>query len=170
MSANVAVRVAEGMTDDTWEAVVLEAYERHMRHLWEYARRLGLDFGQAEEAAQEAFARLLGLPRQRRPDSLEGWLFRTTRNVAMDQHRRLQRGTVRQVTTVSPSVADEAERAATWDAVDRLPTRQREAVYLRYRADLDYRTIASVLGISESGARANVFKAIEALRKARTDD
>ena len=35
--------------------------------------------------------------------------------------------------------------------------RQRQAVYLRYRADLDYPSIATILGISESGARANVL-------------
>jgi RNA polymerase sigma factor (sigma-70 family) len=52
-----------------------------------------------------------------------------------------------------------------WTAVDRLPQRQRAVVYLRYRADFDFATIARILSISQVGARANAFRAIARLRR-----
>jgi RNA polymerase sigma-70 factor (ECF subfamily) len=154
------------VNDDAWERAVAETYHRRMRHLWEYGRRLGLDYGQAEDVAQEAFARLLGLPGERRPDRIEPWLFRTLRNLSVDEHRQAKRSKVRLIAgqTVATTTPDPSERLTLWDAVDRLPLRQRETVYLRYRVDLDYSTIASIIGTSESGARANVFRAMETLR------
>jgi DNA-directed RNA polymerase specialized sigma24 family protein len=59
---------------------------------------------------------------------------------------------------------------ALWQEVDRLPEKQRAAVYLRYRADLDFAGVAFVLGITESGARANVFRALARLRERMIDD
>ena len=50
-----------------------------------------------------------------------------------------------------------------WNAVDTLPARQRAAIYLRYRADLDYATIADVLAVSESAARSYVTKGLKRL-------
>nr|MBA2632899.1 sigma-70 family RNA polymerase sigma factor [Chloroflexota bacterium] len=134
----------------------------------EYGHRLGLDLTQSEDVAQEAFARLLRLRLGQRPDHPPGWLFRVVRNLAVDSHRRQRRVVVRDIGPASSeaSTPDASERVWVWDAVDRLPERQREAVYLRYRAGLDYATIATILGITESGARANAFKGIEALREA----
>jgi DNA-directed RNA polymerase specialized sigma24 family protein len=46
-----------------------------------------------------------------------------------------------------------------------LPERQRIALFLRYPADLDYRTIGNVLGAKDAGARASVHAAHGALRR-----
>jgi len=46
-----------------------------------------------------------------------------------------------------------------------LPLRQRQVVYLRYRADLAYEEIAHVLGITPSAARAHGTHAMAALRR-----
>jgi RNA polymerase sigma factor (sigma-70 family) len=64
-----------------------------------------------------------------------------------------------------PGSEERMQRIAVWAAVDRLPTRQRAAIYLRYRADLDFSTIAHILGISESGARGDCFRALVSLRE-----
>ena len=45
-----------------------------------------------------------------------------------------------------------------------LPTKQREAVQLRYLAGLDYAEIASAIGCSEESARANVSQAMKKLK------
>jgi RNA polymerase sigma-70 factor (ECF subfamily) len=157
------------LSDDAWGRKVGQAYGRHSRQLWEYARRLGHDHEQAEDVAQEAFARLLGLLEEHRPANLAAWLYRAVHNIAIDQHRRANRQDVREIRAVdSPAgvaAADAYARLALWDLVDRLPQRQREAVFLKYRAGLDYATIASILGIGEAGARGNVFRAMETLRK-----
>jgi RNA polymerase sigma factor (sigma-70 family) len=46
-----------------------------------------------------------------------------------------------------------------------LPSRQREALFLRYYADLDYRTVAEVLGIEVGTVSATLNAAHQALRR-----
>ena len=46
-----------------------------------------------------------------------------------------------------------------------LPERQRQALFLRYYADLDYRSIATVLGIKPGTVAASLHGAHEALRR-----
>jgi RNA polymerase sigma-70 factor (ECF subfamily) len=163
-------RPVVAQSDAAWERTVVAAYERHAKILWEYGRRLGRDHASAEDAMQDAFARLIHLPLSRRPTNLGAWLFRTVHNIAVDEHRRTRRigtGPVAPIPDRSADLdAEAAQRLALWDAVDRLPQRQREVIFLRYRADLDFATIASILGLSESGARANAFRAIRSLRQA----
>ena len=52
-----------------------------------------------------------------------------------------------------------------WAAVDRLPPRQRAVLYLRYRADLSYDRIGSVMGITANGARNDASAATATLRR-----
>ena len=56
------------------------------------------------------------------------------------------------------------ELLAVWSEVDRLPDRQRQILYLRYRADLSFEDIGSVLAIDASSARASASRGIAALR------
>ena len=55
-----------------------------------------------------------------------------------------------------------------WAEVDRLSTRQRQVVYLRYQADLAFNDIGAVLGISAGAARSHATLALAALRQALT--
>ena len=147
-------------------------YGLRARQLWSFGRRLGLDAGQADDAVHEAFARLVGLPDPRWPLQPDAWLFRVVHNLAMDAHRREHlasfRGDVVDLTARDddgPGSEERMQRIAVWSAVDTLPTRQRAAIYLRYRADLHFAAIAQILGISESGARGDCFRAIASLRE-----
>ena len=58
-----------------------------------------------------------------------------------------------------------SDRLAVWAEVDRLPERQRQVLYLRYRADLPFEDIGEVLGISASAARSHATQAMAALRR-----
>jgi RNA polymerase sigma factor (sigma-70 family) len=60
---------------------------------------------------------------------------------------------------------DLEDRIAVWAEVDRLPERQRHVLYLRYRADLPFEDIASVLAISASAARSHAAQAMGTLRR-----
>ena len=142
---------------------VAATYQRRARQLWSYGRRLGLDPETAEETMQEAFARAAALP----PGSvneLDAWLFRVVHNLAVDAHRRASRlDSIREIAPASGDV-DADERLSLWQEVDRLPERQRAVIYLRYRADLEFAAIATIMGITEGGARANGARALERLR------
>jgi RNA polymerase sigma factor (sigma-70 family) len=136
--------------------------------LFGFVRRLGLTDEQADDAVQEVFARLLA--EQRRGiliASPRSWAYQAIYRLAMDQHR-LRRKIRALVGAIGRNrVADrhdDADRIAVWSEVDRLPPRQRQIVYLRYRGDLAYEEIAGVLGISASAARSHATQAMATLR------
>ena len=151
--------------------LVLDLRERHGRSLHGFARRLGLGDEAAEDAAQEALLRLFrALAEHQAIEDPRRWLFHTLYRIAVDDHRLRRRlASLRERLTLSapPIVADEpdhAGRISIWAAVDRLPARQRQVLYLRYRADLAFEDIATVLGITPAGARHTAAKAIDRLR------
>lgn len=59
---------------------------------------------------------------------------------------------------------DDDDRITVWTEVDRLPRRQRQIVYLRYRADLEYEEIGRVLSITSSAARSHATQEMATLR------
>ena len=137
--------------------------------LWGLARHLGLSPEEADDAVQETLLRLWGALRDgaaiERPDA---WAFRSLYRLAMDRHRwqrRVQRLTER-LGSQPPrrSGLDHADRMVIWEAVETLPERQRLAVYLRYRADLPYEEIGTILGIAAPSARSHVSRALDTLR------
>jgi RNA polymerase sigma factor (sigma-70 family) len=136
--------------------------------LFGFVRRLGLTDEQADDAVQEVFTRLLAEHRRgvviANP---RAWTYRSIYRLAMDQHRIRTRlravvGTLgHRSQRRSP---DDTDRIAVWSEVDRLPLRQRQVVYLRYRSDLEYQEIGQVLGITSSAARSHAAQATATLR------
>ena len=61
-------------------------------------------------------------------------------------------------------------RLDVWDAVRRLPRRQREAVALRYLLDLSEAQVAAVMGVAVGTASATLATARRALAAALDDD
>jgi RNA polymerase sigma-70 factor (ECF subfamily) len=137
--------------------------------LFGFVRRLGLSDEQADDAVQEVFTRLLAEHRSgiviANP---RAWAYRSIYRLAMDQHRiRTRLRTVVGVLGLRSQrrVIDDTDRIAVWGEVDRLPLRQRQVVYLRYRSDLEYEEIGQALGITSSAARSHAAQAMGTLRK-----
>jgi RNA polymerase sigma-70 factor (ECF subfamily) len=138
--------------------------------LYDFARHQGLTDEQAADAVQEALLRLWrelrrGVTIERPP----AWMFRTVYHVAMGQHRwrrqlslLLPRLAPRRTDYAGPEASD---RLTVWAAVDGLPARQRQALYLHYAADLPFEEVAGVLGISASAARTHASRGMATLRK-----
>jgi RNA polymerase sigma factor (sigma-70 family) len=85
----------------------------------------------------------------------------------MDRHRLRRRWEgflARQTPGRLDSVDRRDELLTIWSEVDRLPARQRQVLYLRYRADLTFEDIASILGIDASSARGNASRGMATLR------
>src|SRR6476659_3489740 len=148
--------------------IVEDVHGRHGQQLWGFVRRLGLDDETAGDVVQEALFRLWqACAAGKGVEHPVAWAFRTAYRLAMDRHR-LQRHwqslAVRQPrpTADRPGALDEL--LAVWAEVDRLPERQRQVLYLRYRADLTFEDIGQVLGIDASAARSNASRGIATLR------
>ncbi len=142
--------------------------------LFGFVRRLGLNDAQADDAVQEVLARLWRELVKGAPiDRSREWAFRTIYRIAMDEHRFQRRiATVRALLSGGqpmPGTAEVDQRVSIWTEVDRLPKRQREVLYLRYRADMAFDEVAVVLGISSSAARSHATQAFATMRRHLAD-
>lgn len=145
----------------------LEAlYRQRYRHLLRVAIAIVGDEAGGHDAVQEGFARALREQRSFRGDGpVEAWVWRTVVNAALAARRRqVARHDIPEAVGVTRGngQADESGVRA-WVAA--LPERQRLAVYLRYYADLDYRSIAEVLGVEVGTVSATLSSAHQALRR-----
>ena len=151
------------------ERLLIELEEREGQALFGFVRRLGLSDSEANDAVQEAFLRLWRqLDAGRTIYNPKGWAYRTAYRLAMDEHRLRRRvtalaGRLAPLRDSSPISVD--DRIAVWTEVDRLPPRQREVLYLRYRSDLPFDEISEILGISSSAARSHATQAMATLRE-----
>lgn len=159
---------------DVDRATVVDLHQRRGGELFGFARHLGLTDEEAHDAAQEALLRLWnamdGGKQIGQPDA---WTFRTLYRICMDQHRWRRRvlALAERLTPRSPlSRPDQTDLIAVWTAVERLPQRQRLAIYLRYRADLPFEEIGAILGIAPVSARSHVSRALETLRANLSDE
>jgi RNA polymerase sigma factor (sigma-70 family) len=129
--------------------------------------RVGAD--RAEDCVQDTLlAALRAYPGLRDPDAVRPWLFAIAARTAIDLHRARARAP-RPAEDIEALAGGEEPRyrdAALWRRVRALPDKQREAVALRYLADLTHAEIADVMRTSEPAARRNVF---EGLRRLRAD-
>lgn len=121
------------------------------------------------DAVQEGFAGALRHRRTFRGDGpLEAWVWRAVVNAA---HReRTKHAPVLPLPGDEWSVSGEpSDQSAVRPWVASLPERQRLAVFLRYYADLDYKTIAAVLDVEVGTVSATLSQAHAVLRRSLSE-
>ena len=160
------VRLTQVDMDAAFEAI----YARHFRDVYRYALGLTLSHAEAGDVTAETFERALRAWRSpaELPLAPAPWLLLTARRIAIDRWRRLScfvglRQRVREAETTAGE-----HRAEFWmwfDALaEVLSDRQREVLLLRYQRDLTDADIAMIMGLSQSGVRSLVARALAALR------
>jgi RNA polymerase sigma factor (sigma-70 family) len=143
-------------------------YRRHYLDVFRYVFVLSRSKDEAEDVSAEAFARALRSWSTNRPPPGKElpWLLLTARRVFTDRWRRTRR-LARDLVARAGS-DDPHARTEFWlwfDSLSRvLSPRQREVLLLRYRRDLSDEDIALVMGLSASGVRSLVARALDALR------
>lgn len=140
-------------------------YRRRAGDFFRFAyARLG-DQALAQDAVQEGFARALrSRATFRGQGDLEAWIARCVINAAADA--RSSAGDV--AVADPPAAVDDAPDRADFgeevrEAIRRLPPRQRDALFLRFYLDLDYRAIARALEIEVGTVSATLSVARSAL-------
>jgi RNA polymerase sigma-70 factor (sigma-E family) len=127
------------------------------------ARRITGDRSTAEDVAVEALAR--AHVRWHRVAPLpwrEAWVLRVAAREAL---RHLPRKAAPAPAALTPDASDlVALRMALVAALSRLPSRQREAIALRYLCDLSEADVAQALGISAGSVKAHLHRGITTLR------
>ena len=146
-------------------------YTAHGARLYRYAVMLLADRSAAEDAVQDAFVQLAGALR-RAPDARVtfGYLAVTLRNACYSALRRRRVARLRaprDEPLIEPAAPDanEEERMLIDDALKRLPTEQREVVYLKVFEGMTFQEIADRCEISINTAGSRYRYAIEALRR-----
>jgi RNA polymerase sigma-70 factor (ECF subfamily) len=118
----------------------------------------------AEESVAEAFARAT-----ERWDELRdpvAWLYRVAFNVATDELRREGRGRHERTQDVPPPT----EPGELFDAMRRLPPRQRAAMVLFYVNDLPVAEVATRMGVTRPTVRVHLTQGRRRLRELLGDD
>ena len=131
------------------------AYPRLVRTL---AVTVGLS--EAEDVAAETFSRAFAAWSRNQLRSRDNWVF----TVALNEVRRRGRWARRQQDFLAGIRAQRPDQVSEsdldlWRAVARLPRRSREAIVLRYVADLTEPDIADVMGISTGTVSATLHQA-----------
>jgi RNA polymerase sigma-70 factor (ECF subfamily) len=169
--------VGIALDTDSLEWIVLDLERRHGQALFGFVRRLGLSDAQAADSVQEVLLRLWAeLVAGRSIEQPKAWAFRAIYRLAMDQHRLQRRiAAIAERLGRSDEARDDAargagDRVAVWAEVARLPERQRHVLYLRYRGDLTFEQIGSVMGITASAARSHATQATATLRRRLGDE
>ena len=127
------------------------------------------DEAAGRDAVQDAFVQAVRKRASFKFDApLEAWVWRIVINEALALRRRRasELEWESESATTAPSTNHVPEQDATVRAwVASLPERQRLAVFLRYFADLDYRSIATALEVEVGTVSATLATAHSALRR-----
>lgn len=137
-------------------------YAREFLPMVGLAASVSGDASIAEDLAQEAFhrasdrwAKISGY------DKPGTWVRRVVINLSLNRKRRLAReaaALLRLQPAITATLPAESDPEV-WNAVAKLPGKQRAAVALFYQEDRSAAEIAEILGCTESTARAHLFKA-----------
>jgi RNA polymerase sigma-70 factor (ECF subfamily) len=160
---------------DAGEAV-RQAYQVYYRRLVGQVFGLIGELAEAEDAVQEAFARVLAAPRSfLDADEPERWLRVAALNVARTRYRRrwvfdrlVRSGRVEITREAAPGLS--ADRVALLAALRRLAPPTREAVVLHHLADLPVAEVAATLGVPEGTVKARLARGRAALAGILADD
>lgn len=154
---------ARGATPAELEGLYRSRFEDFVR----VATAICRDGDAARDAVQSAFVAAVKNRRSFRGNgTIDAWVWQ----IVVNEARRATRGrdteplgTEDGAPAANGSVGDDASGVRRWIAA--LPPRQREAVFLRYFADLDYRTIARLLELEPGTVSATLSAAHDTLRK-----
>lgn len=163
--AELVARVRDGERDAFGELV-----QRHQQLIHRHAAGMGIDQDSCEDLVQDAFVRAWSrLDECRDPAHFRAWLFRIARNMCLDHLKNVRRATVRIGAVSDAELVDGAASNpdighALRQALDALPTSQREAFLLKHDAGYTYDEIADLTDSSPSAVKMRVHRAREALR------
>ncbi len=144
-------------------------YQRYYATMVWLAYSILLDRNLAEDAAQQAFVKACEkLADLKRVDRFGAWLTQICRNEAYHLIRQRRRSMPQQACesmAATESVADGRDLGMVKEAIDQLAPMYREIVVLHYYNQMDYRQIATTLGIAGHTVRGRLCRARKQIKR-----
>ena len=149
-------------------------YDSAFHILYRVAYRITNNEETAEDLCQESFFRLyeknMVFPN---PEEAKYWLIRVVKNAALNHAKRKERERkayqrafredTRQEETGEGLLVKKETMGEIQEALNKLPENLRMALVLKEYADMNYKEIGRVLGISEGNVKVRVFRARDRL-------
>lgn len=152
--------------DEEYAEFVGDRWHRFVRS----AVLLGCSQAEAEDLAQTALMRCyVAWSKVRRADDPDAYAYRILLNCFRDSRRRMWKGERPTEELPEQATADSTESIAVADSVDRalarLSTTAREAVVLRYYAQLGEREMAQAMGVAQGTIKSRLSRALSELSR-----
>ncbi len=154
--------------------------ERHRRQVYQLCYRFVGNHEDASDLSQDVFIRAYrGLRNFKGQSSLATWLYRIGVNVCLNRVsvKSPKSEPIEQEQHVDSRVESPTERLMRDEratqvraAVARLPKKQRTALVLRMYQELSHQEIATMVGSTVGAVKANVFHALQNLKKLLPED
>lgn len=156
------------------DTLFLDTLQRYERPLIRYAHGYTGDLEEARDIVQDVFVKLSQCLHTLDHERLAPWLFTVCRNRALDHQRKHRRLVVMETETLDlemsadPSPHEEMDRSETSTTlrqlIETLPSRQQEAVRLKFIAGLDYQQISAAMKTSIGNVGYLIHHGVAALR------
>lgn len=158
-------------------------YQKHIDPLLSYGNKLSSDKEVVHDALQEVFIDLY-LKREKQGvkiGNLKSYLFVALRHNLIKKNTQNKKYSMQKLETIqedSPFCIEygfqeeiinleisEEIKSELAKAVNGLPAKQKEIIYLKFQEELEYKEIADILSISVESARKSIYRALFSLRK-----
>lgn len=155
-------------------------YNLHVDSLYRYGSKLTVDEDFVKDAIQEVFLDLY-LKRQNNktnPENLKFYLLLALKRNLIKKLKRSRKLVEMQLcdedthephhsiekTLIEQEEHNETDRRVC-NVISKLPSKQKETIYLRFNESLEYSEIAEMLNISIESVRKQVYRALKSIRK-----
>ena len=149
-------------------AALGELYRRYQAKVYDYFLRMTRDESLSCDLLQNTFERVMkGRKTYSGNQPFVGWLFRIAKNVRMDHYRRQKVKVVDEASNhdrgewMDNSHLDKSDLER---ALDQMDPDFREVLLLTRFEELKYKEVAMIVGISETGVKSRVHRAVTHLR------
>lgn len=153
-------------------------YNHHIDALYHYATKICSDEYLVKDAIQEIFLDLYLKREKIKPEFLKFYLALALKRFLikkLQSNRKIfQLGKERSVDfdleySIETQIIEEERNSTTTrrllEAINQLPAKQKEAIYLRFNQSLEYEEVAKILQISVESVRKQVYRAVKSLRE-----
>lgn len=170
--SNTLEKIEQSDFDKQYKARIKTLYQEHYQKLLRHIMNKGLTSREAEDIAQEAFVKLLGLDQPSIESYIQAYLYKIATNLSIDKLRRQARSPISYANEQHSDLTDartpekiNQSRQQVKDIERRLmklPLKCRQAFVLYKFKGMGYGDIAQLMCITESMVRKYVLQAVRA--------